>query len=71
VVSSILTKNRELQDINKDINKYGFIHPDIMSILETTKEQIPIMVSLHTLETIKFGTALKIFSMLDTFLQQA
>jgi hypothetical protein len=42
-----------------------------MSILDSTKEQIPIMVSLHTLETIKFGTALKIFSMLDTFLQQA
>ncbi len=71
VVSSILIKNQELQDINKDINKYGFIHPDIMSILDSTKEQIPIMVSLHTLETIKFGTALKIFSMLDTFLQQA
>lgn len=71
VVSSILVKNQELQDINTDINKYGFIHPDIMSILDSTKEQIPIMVSLHTLETIKFGTALKIFSMLDTFLQQA
>ncbi len=71
IVSSILTKNQELQNINKDINKYGFIHPDIMLILENTKEQIPIMVSLHTLETIKFWTALKIFSMLDTFLQQA
>jgi len=71
VVSTILIKNQELQDINKDINKYGFIHPDIMSILDSTKEQIPIMVSLHTLETIKFWTALKIFSMLDTFLQQA
>ena len=70
VISSILTKNQELQSINKDINKYGFIHPDIMSILDKTKEQIPIMVSLHTLETIKFGTAFKIFSMLDTFLQQ-
>jgi len=71
VAWTILTKNQELQDINKDINKYGFIHPDIMAILDTKKEQIPIMISLHTLETIKFGTALKIFSMLDTFLQQA
>jgi hypothetical protein len=70
IVSSILTKSQTLQDINKDINKYGFIHPEIMSLLENTKEQIPIMVSLHTLETIKFWTALKIFSMLDTFLQQ-
>ncbi len=71
IVASILEKNGILQSINKDINKYGFIHPDIMSILEKSKEQIPIMVSLHTLETIKFWTALKIFSMLDTFLQQA
>ena len=71
IVASILEKNGILQNINKDINKYGFIHPDIMSILEKNKEQIPIMVSLHTLETIKFWTALKIFSMLDTFLQQA
>jgi hypothetical protein len=71
IISSILTKNRQLQEINKDINKYGFIHPDIMAILDNKKEQIPIMISLHTLETIKFGTALKIFSVLDTFLQQA
>lgn len=71
VVWTILVKNQELQNINKDINKYWFIHPDIMSILDEKKEQIPIMISLHTLETIKFWTALKIFSMLDTFLQQA
>jgi hypothetical protein len=67
---SILRKNTKLQETNKNINKYGFIHPDVMSILDTKKEQIPIMISLHTLETIKFWTALKIFSMLDTFLQQ-
>lgn len=71
IIRSILEKNNILQSINKDINKYWFIHPDVMSILEKNKEQIPIMVSLHTLETIKFWTALKIFSMLDTFLQQA
>lgn len=71
IIKSILEKNNILQSINKDINKYWFIHPDVMSILEKNKEQIPIMVSLHTLETIKFWTALKIFSMLDTFLQQA
>jgi hypothetical protein len=71
LVSSILSKSKSLQDVTKDITKYGFIHPDVMWLLEKNKEQIPIMVSLHTLETIKFWTAIKIFSMLDTFLQQA
>ena len=70
LILSILTENRTLQEITQEITKYGFIHPDVMSLLEKNKDQIPIMVSLHTLETIKFGTALKIFSMLDTFLQQ-
>ncbi len=70
LILSILSENKTLQDLTQEITKYGFIHPDLMSLLETNKDQIPIMVSLHTLETIKFGTALKIFSMLDTFLQQ-
>lgn len=71
LITTILAKSQTLQEITKDITKYGFIHPTIMGLLEKNKDQIPIMVSLHTLETIKFGTALKIFSMLDTFLQQA
>lgn len=71
IVGSILQKSKTLQDVTKDITKYWFIHPDIMWLLEKNKDQIPIMVSLHTLETIKFGTAIKIFAMLDTFLQQA
>ena len=70
IILSILTHNRTLQELTQEITKYWFIHPDVMSLLEKNKDQIPIMVSLHTLETIKFGTALKIFSMLDTFLQQ-
>lgn len=70
-INNLLNKNTELQDITRDITKYGFIHPDIMGLVEKGKDQTPIMVSLHTLETIKFGTSFQIFSMLDTFLQQA
>lgn len=70
LILSILTHNKTLQELTQEITKYWFIHPDVMSLLEKNKDQIPIMVSLHTLETIKFWTALKIFSMLDTFLQQ-
>lgn len=70
LVWEIIVKNQELQASSQEITKFGFIHPNVMSLLEDNKNQIPIMVSLHTLETIKFGTAMKIFGMLDTFLQQ-
>ena len=68
---TILTNNKKAQDITQEITKYGFIHPDMMLLMENSKNKIPIMTSLHTLETVKFGTALKLFSMLDTFLYQA
>lgn len=68
---TILTNNKKAQDLTQEITKYGFIHPDMMLLMEDSKNKIPIMTSLHTLETVKFGTALKLFSMLDTFLYQA
>ena len=68
---TILTKHKESQTLSQEITKYGFISADVMSLMESSKDKIPIMTSLHTLETVKFGTALKLFSMLDTFLQQA
>ena len=67
----LLTKETKIADTNKEISEYGFIHPDVMNLIDGQKDQVPIMVSLHTIETIKFGTAFKIFSLLDTFLQQA
>jgi hypothetical protein len=30
IVGSILQKSKTLQNVTKDITKYGFIHPDIM-----------------------------------------
>ena len=68
---TILTSNKKAQEVTQEITKYGFIHPDMMLLMENSKSKIPIMTSLHTLETVKFGTALKLFSMLDTFLYQA
>ncbi len=70
LINTILQDNKKLQDSIAEITKFWFIHPIVMWLLEENKNQIPIMVSLHTLETIKFGTAMQIFAMLDTFLQQ-
>lgn len=69
--SQLIRSNKESNRITQEIIKYGYIHPDILHLMESTDEKIPIMVSLHTLETVKFATAIKVFSMLDTFLQQA
>lgn len=69
--SKLVKDSSELNSIQKDIAKYGFLHPEIMSILNTDKEVIPIITSLHTVETVKFWTALKMFSLLDTFLSQS
>ncbi len=71
LINWLLTKEAKIAETNKEVSEYGFIHPDIMNLIDDQKDQVPIMVSLHTIETIKFGTAFKIFSLLDTFLQQA
>ncbi len=68
---TILGNNKKAEEISQEITKYGFVPPDVMNLMETSKDKIPIITSLHTLETVKFGTALKLFSMLDTFLQDA
>lgn len=70
LINDIITKQWKLRDINLDISKYWFIHPDTMLFFDSNKEEIPIMTSLHTIETIKFWTAFQIFSMLDSFIQQ-
>ncbi len=68
---SVIRQSTLLRDTQTEIAKYGFLDPEIMSLLHTDHSPIPIITSLHTVETIKFGTALKMFSLLDTFVEQA
>ena len=68
--SSLIRQSKTLRDTQTEIAKYGFLDPEIMVLLQTDQNPIPIITSLHTIETIKFGTALKMFSLLDTFIQQ-
>lgn len=67
----ILTSTNSLNTIQKEISKYWYLHPEIMGLLNTKEDVIPIITSLHSIDTVKFTTALKIFSYLDTFLNQA
>lgn len=70
LIQRLISESEQLATIQKDISKYGFLDPQIMSLLNTDEEIIPIITSLHTVETVKFWTALKMFSLLDTFLSQ-
>lgn len=68
---SELVKNSEtLTKVQEDSIKYWFLHQDIMALLNPEEEAIPVIDLLHTIETVKFSTALKIFSLLDTFLSK-
>lgn len=66
----LLSDAEKLAKIQEDITKYWYVHQDIMNILVTQDDIIPIPTLLHTIETVKFWTAFKIFSLLDTFLIQ-
>lgn len=71
MLDKLIRDAEALNTVQKDIAKYGFLHPELMAILNTDKDIIPIITSLHTVETVKFWTALKMFSLLDTFLSQS
>jgi hypothetical protein len=68
--NQLLTDAENLNKIQEDIAKYGFLHQDVMNLLAPEEDAIPITTLLHTIETVKFWTSLKIFSLLDTFLTQ-
>lgn len=69
--SEIIRNDTANREIVQEISKYGYIDSDIMNIMNLTDKQIPIWDSFRVLETIKFETALKLFSTFDTFLQKA
>lgn len=71
ITQQILRNTDSLSKIQEEVIKYGFIHQDIMSLFDVQEDTVPITSLLKTIETIKFGTAFKIFSLLDTFLSQS
>lgn len=58
-----------LDSLKSEITKNGFFPMDLMSIFGDEKDDVFIKKSLLSLEVIKFSTAIKVFSYLDTFIQ--
>lgn len=65
---SINIEKNTLDDAKQNIAKYGYIPVEVDNILWDDKKITTIENSLLSLETIKFASAINVFSYLDTFL---
>lgn len=69
IASDMVTNYNTLDTLKKDITKYGFFPKDLLTIFGEDQEDISIKRSLMSLEVVKFSTAIKVFSYLDTFIK--
>jgi len=68
LTESILTTHQWLDILKQNITKYGFLSQDIYDLMQLQEQVMPIKKSLLSLEVIKFSSAVKVFSYLDTFI---
>jgi hypothetical protein len=64
--TNVANKAREVETIDKNIARYGFLPLEIRNILQNEEAISAIQRSLSSLEIIKFSTALKVFSYMDS-----
>lgn len=58
---------QEVENIQRDIAQYGYLPQDVVNIFQESNMQVSLQRWLVALEAIKFTTAIKVFSYLDTF----
>jgi hypothetical protein len=69
IASDMIANYNRLDALKKDITQYGFFPKDLLGIFPADQEDISIKNSLMSLEVVKFSTAIKVFSYLDTFIK--
>ncbi|MFA7298470.1 MAG: hypothetical protein WC010_02375 [Candidatus Absconditabacterales bacterium] len=62
-----VANNQKLTTFKEDISKYGFFSEELYNMLENQDYSTSIKKYLLSLEIIKFSSAIKVFSYLDTF----
>jgi len=62
-----INNNKKLTVLKEDISKYGFFSQELYDMLENQDYATSIKKYLLSLEIIKFSSAIKVFSYLDTF----
>jgi hypothetical protein len=69
VFSPLLIANKQkLEDLKQEVTKYGFFSQELFDLLQNEEYVTSIKESLLSLEMIKFSSAIKVFSYLDTFI---
>lgn len=67
--SPILIDNKQkLGNLQQEVTKYGFFSQELFDLLQNEEYVTSIKQSLLSLEMIKFSSAIKVFSYLDTFI---
>jgi len=69
ISNDILKNFQQLSSLRQDITKYGLLSKEVYSLMEVQEETVSIKQSLLSLEVIKFSSAMRVFSFLDTFLE--
>jgi hypothetical protein len=67
--NDIIRNSTSLDSIKKDITRYGFFPKNLSTIFGEDNQGVSIKKSLISLEVVKFSTAIKVFSYLDTFIK--
>lgn len=62
-----LVHTETLSTLKEDISKYGFFSEELYNLIESQEYSTSIKKYLLSLEIIKFSSAIKVFSYLDTF----
>lgn len=66
--SNLIGDKEELERVRQDVTKYGFFSQELYDLLQNEEYVTSIKESLLSLEMIKFSSAMKVFSYLDSFI---
>lgn len=66
--SDIITHFNALNTLKQDVAQYWYFPQELFSIFGAEQQDVSIKNSLLSLEIVKFSTAIKVFSYLDTFI---
>ncbi len=64
----LIQKKQSLENLRQEVTKYGFFSKELYDLLQNEEYVTSIKESLLSLEMIKFSSAIKVFSYLDTFI---
>ena len=70
LVSSIISNTNVLDETKKHVSTYGFFSDKLSSIISDNEAISSIKDSLSAIESIKFSSAISVFSKLDTFIER-